>query len=146
MLGAGGLIMRDLKAALRMLADAGNFSHLSILSTTCRGTDGSTQQGFCASFSPAAEWGRGHSEVHADPVVAALEAIERAPKGKRKEAAKPTTTTTTTTTTKEVHPPAEVRTANQAAGQSFPGEARAPQTDVPRPSLMGLFTKEDNDD
>ena len=129
--------MANLEAKLRELADAGNFSHLSILSTTCRGTDGSTRQGFCASFSPAAEWGRGHSEIYADPVTAALEAIERAPKGR-------------TVSRGVVHSPAPavvpvepMKQAESAPAVEAPGQANIPQ---PRPSLMGLFTNEDNDD
>ena len=117
---------------LRELAGAGNFSHLSILASN---------GGFVASFSPASSWGRGHSEVHADPVVAALEAIERAPKER------------TVSRGVRVHSPAQTypplpALADAEKQHSPMGDPVEPsgQANAPRPSLMGLFTNEDNDD
>lgn len=119
--------MADLETKLRALADAGNFSHLSILSSN---------GGFCASFSPASSWGRGHSEVHADPVVAALEAIERAPKERKVSRGV------------KVHSPVPDSAAE--ATQAMPATPKPSldpgQANEPRPSLMGLFTNEGNDD
>jgi hypothetical protein len=67
--------MSVLDIAIRGLVDAGNFSHLSIMSSG---------GGFHATFCPAAIWGSGHAH-HADPVEAALEAIKNAPKGPKKK-------------------------------------------------------------
>src|ERR1700688_3234648 len=77
------LASAKLAEKLRALADAGNFSHLSIISNG---------KGYHASFSPASTWGRGMGDG-ADPVEAVLMAIERAPKGPKNRG-------------NEVHPPA----------------------------------------
>jgi hypothetical protein len=63
--------MSDLETVLRELADAGKLSHISILSSG---------SGFHASFAAASSWGRGMAWHKTDPVVAALEAISKAPK------------------------------------------------------------------
>ena len=125
--------MADLETKLRALADAGNLSHLSLLSSN---------GGFCASFSPASSWGRGHSDVHADPVVAAIEAIERAPKER------------TVSRSVKVHSPARpcppmpapVDAEMHSASAYLYSAEHTGQANAPRPSLMGLFTNEDNDD
>ena len=127
------MAQRPLDYILRDLADAGNFSHLSILASN---------GGFVASFSPASSWGRGHSEVHADPVVAALEAIERAPKERK------------VSRSVKVHSPARpcppmpapVDAEMHSASADLDSAEHTGQANAPRPSLMGLFTNEDNDD
>lgn len=66
----------SLDKTLREIAEGGNFSHLSVLSSG---------GGFHATFCPASAWGSGHG-VSADPVKAALTAIADAPKKPRVKA------------------------------------------------------------
>jgi len=118
---------RSLDDMIRELAGAGNFSHLSILSST---------SGFHASFCPCATHGRGHGFHLTDPVKAAVMAIENAPKARKVSRGM-------------VHSPAERSIKPQmkpVEGEQDTGTPVAPQANVPRPSLMGLFTNEDNDD
>ena len=60
---------------LKELADAGNFSHLSIVSST---------SGFHATFMPAIVMGRGQGFHETDPVKAALMAIDNQPTSRAK--------------------------------------------------------------
>ncbi len=106
---------------LQSLADAGNFSHLSIISWR----DGK----FRASFVPSDIWGQGHGYGDT-PVAAALAAIENAPKGR-------------TVSRSKVHPSAPAK-AIQPPAKAIQPVAVEPdvqgQTDEPAPrSLMEFF-------
>jgi hypothetical protein len=106
--------MTDLETKLRALADNGNFSHLSIISNG---------KSYHASFSPASTWGRGMADS-ADPVHAAIMAIETAPKGPK------------------VHPPAAHTKSTRPLSTRPRAEdgASEPQANEPAPkSLMELW-------
>lgn len=61
----------SLEDTLRVLANAGELTHLSIIPRAGKGPGGTI---FSASYSPASVWGAGFGE-DADPVVAMLKAI-----------------------------------------------------------------------
>ena len=63
---------QSLDGIIRALADKGELTHLSVISSG---------GGWHASFSPAATWGNGHG-FDQDPVAAIHKAIEAAPKTK----------------------------------------------------------------
>jgi len=111
--------MSVLDIAIRGLVDAGNFSHLSIMSSG---------GGFHATFCPAAIWGSGHAH-HADPVEAALEAIKNAPKGPKK---------------KEVQSPvAGQTTRSQTRVERTPSVSGQLQASEPAPSAKKKQTRKD---
>jgi hypothetical protein len=112
-----------LEDILRALADAGNFSHLSI-------TASANGPWFHASFAPALTWGQGHATAN-DPVRAVLLAIENAPKGRKVHSPAQCLTT-----------PAVVPAENTGsdASQGNQQSAKAVQANEPKPtSLMDLF-------
>jgi hypothetical protein len=111
--------MPSLEERLRELADAGNFSHLSIISRT----DGT----FAASFTPSTQWGQGNG-AGTDPVSAALNAIETAPKGRKD------------TLNKRVHSPAAHGKSPSVGSllKSAPTDIE-PQANEPAKKLTDLF-------
>ena len=113
-------LAQTLDDMLRAVAAAGNFSHLSIVSSPING--------FVASFAPATNWGYGHGTAD-DPVTAAVRAIENAPKAAKAPK------------NKQVHPPApKVPTRDMPVAPRQPGEFPEAQANEPTPNLMGLFT------
>lgn len=108
---------------LQALADAGNFSHLSIVART----DAAGQKYpplFNATFVPSQTWGQGHG-TGTNPVDAAILAIENAPKGAKVKSPK-------------VHSSAPVAKTERLSG--YIDEAPSGQTNEPTTSLMALFT------
>jgi hypothetical protein len=118
--------MTELEDKLRALSAAGNFSHLSVLSSG---------SGFHATFCPSANWGSGHG-FNMDPVEAALDAISKAPKSNPKEKPKVQSPAQRPTTKARVKPP-----------QATSAPAGAVQASAPRKSstnLMDLLKQEDD--
>lgn len=117
--------LMTLDGHIRDMADAGNFSHLSITSS---GT------GFTATFSPSKTWGQGHGFHLTDPVQSAIQAIEDAPK-ERSRGVKAYLPVEGPLADKPVHSAGEA--VEEAAGSPL-------QANVPVPSSLMNFFKTEN--